>query len=327
MNEKRRLKGITYLRVSVTDRCNLRCRYCMPEDGIADKSHQKILSYEELEKIISTAAQLGVTNIRLTGGEPLVRKDLDYLIKKINRIKNIKDISITTNGVLLPQLGEKLKNAGLDRVNISLDTLDSEKFNFITRRNKFSDVIAGIDTALALDLKPVKINTVLMKDFNLDEMENFIQFVKNRDVNLRFIEFMPVSGDEDHSKHFYPVEKLRKELTEKYQLYTVSVKGAGPSEDYTADGFKGNIGFIAALSHKFCDSCNRLRLTADGKLRVCLVSDREVVLKKNNTLLEDEKLKEAFFRAVAIKPKGHDFLGTDSKIDNIKERKMFQIGG
>jgi len=327
MIKKRKLDGITYLRVSVSDRCNLRCKYCMPEEGVADKPHQKILSYEELEQIIVSAAELGVTHIRLTGGEPLVRKNLDYFIKKIDRIDQIKDISITTNGVLLPKLGEKLTKAGLDRVNISLDTLDSDKFKFITRRDKFSDVIAGIDAALALDLKPVKVNTVLMKDFNLDEMEEFIEFVRDREINLRFIEFMPVNGDSNHSKHFYPVEKLKEELVDKYRLHKFSIRGAGPSEDYTADGFKGSIGFIAALSHKFCDSCNRLRLTADGKLRVCLVSNKEVVLKKNGKLLEKDKLKDAFFRAVACKPKGHDFLGTDSEIDNIKERKMFQIGG
>ncbi|RCW49681.1 GTP 3',8-cyclase MoaA [Halanaerobium sp. MA284_MarDTE_T2] len=322
-----RLNGITYLRVSVTDRCNLRCKYCMPEEGVADKPHQKILSYEELEKIISVSAELGVTHIRLTGGEPLVRKDLDYFIKKIDEIEQIKDISITTNGVLLSKLGEKLKKAGLDRVNISLDTLDPDKFKFITRRENFSDVIAGIDTALALDLKPVKVNTVLMKDFNLDEVEEFIKFVKERDINLRFIEFMPVSGDSDHSKHFYPVEKVKKELVDKYRLHKVSMRGVGPSEDYTADGFKGSIGFIAALTHKFCGSCNRLRLTADGKLRVCLVSDKELILKKDGKLLEKDKLKEAFFKAVSCKPKGHDFLGANLDINNIKERKMFQIGG
>jgi GTP 3',8-cyclase len=328
-------RPINYLRISVTDRCNLRCVYCQPAEGIQLMQHDDILTYEEIVRITKAAAELGITKVRLTGGEPLVRLNVTALINDISKIKGIDDISLTTNGVLLKGYAEDLKKAGLKRVNVSLDTLKPSKFKKITRMGKFKQVIDGIEAAREAGLVPVKINVVAMRGVNDDEILDFARLSMKEGWNIRFIELMPFNGGNPPEEHnigqggqpqqFVSVGEIKEKIEKLGHLEPVSgITGAGPAKYFRLDGAKGTLGFISPISDHFCFSCNRLRLTADGKLRPCLLSDREIDLK---ALLRGgatiDQIKGKIVEAIKSKPRGHD-LAKGKKPEN---RSMSQVGG
>jgi len=310
-------RKIDYLRISITDRCNLRCRYCMPAEGVREKDHSEILSYEEIIKIAKTAVKMGIKKIRLTGGEPLVRKNVEALIKELNKL-DLEDISMTSNAVALADKASSLKKAGLDRINISLDSLSSEKFEKITRRRAVSYVLAGIEAALEADLKPVKINMVVMKGINDNEILDFVELSRNKELNIRFIEYMPLGGEAEAEK-FISSKEIKKIIADKYKLLPAVTKGSGPANYFKVEGASGTIGFISALSEHFCSSCNRLRLTADAKIKPCLAGNQEVKIKEINS----SEIESAFIEALKLKPACHhlDFA------EQAYNRNMSQIGG
>ncbi|MFZ5352491.1 MAG: GTP 3',8-cyclase MoaA [Bacillota bacterium] len=315
-------RNINYIRVSVTDRCNLRCRYCMPEEGIVKKEHSEMLALEEIYKVIEACMPLGINKVRLTGGEPLVRKGIVELISKLSKLEQIKDIALTTNGVLLAEYADDLKKAGLSRVNISLDTLDGNKYRSITRCGKIQDVLNGIEAAKACNLTPIKINTVLIGGFNDDEIEDFVNLTKYGNIDVRFIELMPIGQASSWTKDkFIPnsiVLDRVKELEE--------VEGYDPGSTaryYKLPDALGKVGLINPISHKFCSECNRIRLTADGKLKPCLHSNQEIDIK--SILREDGgNLFSAIEAAVYSKPLQHNL--EDKEYIPIN-RDMFRIGG
>ncbi|HKL76465.1 MAG TPA: GTP 3',8-cyclase MoaA [Halanaerobiales bacterium] len=312
-------RKINYLRISVTDRCNLRCKYCMPEEGIETKSHEDILSYEQIIKIVKIGKELGIKNVRITGGEPLVRLNLVELIGSLNKL-NLNDISLTTNGVLLAEKAKKLKKAGIDRVNISLDSLKKDKYKEITRRDQYDKVIAGIEAALKYELNPVKLNMVVMKGINDDELIEFAKLSIDKPLHVRFIEYMPL-GNDINGAEYYEMKKVKKKIENKFELIKAETEGNGPARYFKISGSKGSIGFISPMSEHFCAECNRFRLTADGKFRPCLARDLEVEIPKD---FNRESIIKAYQEALSIKPISHDLNFADN---NDRDRTMSQIGG
>jgi len=316
-------RKIDYLRVSVTDRCNLRCFYCMPKEGVEWQSCQDILRYEEIEKIISVALELGINKIRLTGGEPLVRKDILSFIKTIAQMEGLQDLAMTTNATILSEKAFALKEAGLKRVNVSLDTLNQETFREITGFDLLNNVLKGIDKALEAGLTPLKINMVLMKQINEKDALELAFWTKEKPVHVRFIELMPLGGAD--KKFFLPLKILQQKINEKEKLYPVQgPSGSGPAVYHAFAKSLGTIGFITPLSNHFCSQCNRLRLTADGRLRPCLMSPLEVDIKeKIRQGANHQQLREIFQKVIGLKPQSHHL--------NVEEyqgkRKMSQIGG
>lgn len=284
-----------YLRISITDRCNLRCLYCMGEEGVPLLTHDDILSYEDFLKVIKTGADLGIKKIRITGGEPLVRRGVVDFVKKVAQVPGIEDISMTTNGVLLEKFAAGLKEAGLNRVNISLDSLQAEKYRQITRCGSLEEVLAGLEAALKHDLHPVKLNVVLMKGYNDNEIIDFLELARTKPLHVRFIEYMPIGEhDTDYKKHYLPLEVVAEEAKKAgFNLTPTRLKeGAGPAEAFNIPGGKGTIGLIHPISKHFCDTCNRLRLTADGKLKACLYWQEETSVR--SALGDKEALKKLF---------------------------------
>ncbi len=325
-------RTIDYLRISLTDRCNYRCIYCMPEDGICMMSHDDILRIEEIEQIVRIAARNDIKIIRLTGGEPLVRKGVTRLVKNIVNIPGIENVSLTTNGVLLPKMAKGLKEAGLNRVNISLDTLDPKQFHEITRVGQVEETLAGIDAALEAGFNPVKINSVVVKRLNQD----YLQFAKlsiDRPLHVRFIEFMPLGDSSDKGTGWGKEDVIASDdLREIINRRAIEAGmeplrpagsdpvGWGPAKYYEFPGAKGTVGFISPLSRHFCSECNRLRLTADGRLRPCLFSDEEFDIKGALREKGEKAAEEVLFKALGAKPDDHhDKVGT--------ERNMSAIGG
>ncbi len=320
---------INYLRISVTDRCNFRCKYCMPEGVKEFIPHLEILRYEEIFLIVKAFALLGVNSVRLTGGEPLVRRGIEDLIGGLSKIDGISDISLTTNGYLFSQKASSLKKAGLKRVNVSIDTLDPEKFSFITGSSEDSlyRVIEGIVAAKREGLEPVKVNTVLIKGFNDSEIEDFIEFSQRFSVEVRFIELMPVGGKFFSRENFIPVSRVRELLESRYgKLIPHKTLKKGPANSFKVPGTGAVIGFIPSVSQHFCHSCNRVRLTSDGKLRLCLMSDREVDLKGliRSDHFTFEKLVETIKGALLLK---RGINGIEALESLGCSRKMFTIGG
>ncbi len=267
---------IDYLRISITDRCNFRCAYCMPPEGISYRSHDEILSYEEIIRFTRVAAGLGITRVRITGGEPLVRRQCPELVARLAAIPGIGDLSLTTNGALLARHAEELKDAGLSRLNISIDSLNPARFSRITRGASLEPVLAGLEKALELGFSPVKVNAVMMDGIE-DELEDFVALVRGRPIHVRFIEFMPIGRRRGEVWKFVSRKKILGRLAAFGDLEPVDPpEGGGPARYYRFDGAQGTIGFISSMSDHFCENCNRLRLTADGKLRNCLFSDVEV---------------------------------------------------
>lgn len=304
-------RKINYFRISVTDRCNLKCIYCVPNSGIIHKKSDEILSYEEILRIVKVGASCGINKIRVTGGEPLVRKNIIYLINALSKIKGINEVSLTTNGLLLDTYAKDLKKAGLKRINISLDTLNSKKYNFITGKNALNKVLDGIYKAQKIGFNPVKINVVVMKGINDDEIVEFARLTLNEPYHIRFIELMPIGNNISAIKNkFIPNDEVKVycqslgELNEEKNHSTNNV-----SSSYRFKNAKGTISFISPISEPFCFKCSRLRLTSDGKLRLCLGSERKINLipairGKNSSY---DNLKRMFNIAVNLKPKGHHF--------------------
>lgn len=329
-------REISYLRIAVTDRCNLRCVYCMPEEGVDFRPHEEILSYEEIQKVVKIAVPLGITKIRITGGEPLVRKDIAGFIADLRAIPGIEEIAVTTNGILLPRLAAPLKKAGLDRVNISLDSLRPDRYKEITRGGDLSKVIHGIKLALDLGLKPVKINVVVVKGFNDDEVMDFVQFAKENEVHVRFIEFMSIGESRTWKNRGYVDNaQLKDRISLKDMTLTalseeeVSVLGNGPAEYFKVKDGLGTIGFISPVSNHFCSRCNRMRLTADGKLRPCLLSDRYVDIKTAlRSGASHDELQALVKKAIWNKPEEKEINQTQAEKDKKDDLTyMSQIGG
>ncbi len=316
-------RGITYLRISVTDRCNLRCIYCMPPEGIPQMSHNEILSYEEIRSIVQAAAQLGVNKVRVSGGEPLIRAELPKLVGMLSRIDGIEDLSLTTNGTILKKYALELKQAGLSRVNVSLDTLKADRFRHIARFGELKDVLDGIDAAREAGFDLVKINTVVMRGVNDDEILDFVRMTSKEGWHIRFIELMPLNGVTE----FIPSTELRQHINLLSKLEScMPLTGNGPATYYRLAGAKGTIGFISPLTDpSFCSQCNRMRLTPDGRLRPCLLGENEIDLKttlRNNAPMD--KLKRLILKAVDSKLEHHPLIGDNFRLVN---RKMSQIGG
>ncbi|MEK6692486.1 MAG: GTP 3',8-cyclase MoaA [Nitrospirota bacterium] len=320
-------RRIDYMRISVTDRCNLRCIYCMPSEGVRFIEHREILRYEEILRIVRIATRLGISKVRITGGEPLVRKDIVRLIESLAEMTEIEDISLTTNGVLLKAYAGDLSRAGLQRVNVSLDSLSPERYEIITRGRHLSDVWDGIEEAENAGLKPVKINIVPIKGFNDDEILDFAMLTLRRPVDVRFIEFMPIGAKEmwDERKYISTGEIKERIRTLGDLVPDRSERQAGPAENYRLPGAVGVIGFISPLTNHFCSSCNRLRLTADGKMRPCLFSESEIDLKNPiRNGCDDTEIERLLSLAVSVKPKEHR-LG--ERIPRRFQRTMSKIGG
>ena len=313
-------RDINYLRISVTDRCNLRCVYCMPEQGIESKKHDDILRFEDTLKIVKIASKLGIKKIRYTGGEPLVMKDIDKLIYETSKLPGIEDIAITTNGILLSEMAEDLKKAGLKRVNISLDTLDKDKFKKITRVGDLNKVLESIDKCLTLDMKPVKINTVMMKGFNDTEFDNLINLSRERPIEIRFIELMPIG----EGVKMYKESKIScLEMLEVHpELIPIKAEKGSTAQLYKIEGAKGKVGFISPVSCKFCSDCNKIRLTSTGTIKPCLHSKDEINLKQylNDEVMLTNALKSAIFN----KPLEHHLV---EESDSRSTKMMYQIGG
>lgn len=330
-------RPINYLRISVTDRCNLRCVYCLPPGGIALLPHREILTYEEVATIAGLAAELGISKIRLTGGEPLVRAGLSDLVAMLAEIDTIDDISLTTNGVFLSECASELKQAGLNRVNVSLDSLNQDKFELITRHRKLSEVLEGIEAAKAYGLNPVKINIVAMRGINDDEVVDFANLTITEGWHVRFIELMPFAADNlpeglstggktgSCSPQFMPADEIKKCFSSLGILEPcVPITGNGPAKYFRFSHATGTIGFISPISQHFCFNCNRIRLTAEGKLRPCLLSDREIDLRQPlRDGVSSEALKQVIIEAIQAKPRQHHLSQ-----GSIPERRlMSQVGG
>ena len=326
---------IDYLRISLTDKCNFRCIYCMPAEGVCPMGHDELLRIEEIEAIARVATRIGIRSVRLTGGEPLVRKGVVDLVRSLHDMPGIENVSMTTNAVLLPEMADDLKAAGLSRVNISLDTLDAEQFKFITRVGRIESTLKGIDAALEVGFNPVKINAVTVRSLNQDYLA-FAKLSIDRPLHVRFIEYMPVGtstgadGTGWGKQDVVPSEELLQIINERAREQGMpelvstcdddKPLGWGPARYFQFPGAQGTVGFISPLSRHFCSECNRLRLTADGKLRPCLFSDREVDVRAALRTGGEDAVYECFLEALNLKPdEHHDKVGT--------ERKMSQIGG
>lgn len=318
-----------YLRISITDRCNLRCVYCMGEEGVPLLEHQKILSFEEIIKVVQAAAGLGITKIRLTGGEPLVRKGIENLIGSIAAISGIRDIAMTTNGVLLAEKARQLKDAGLNRVNISLDSLIPEVYRRITRLGELKDVLNGIEAAFEYGFNPVKINVVLMKGVNDLEIGSFLEMAIKRPLHMRFIEYMPIdSHDAEWRERYLPLQTVLDRAAESGIILEPlkSKQGSGPADTYIIRGALGKIGLIHPISKHFCSECNRLRLTSEGFLKPCLYWNEELPVRP--FINDPAMLRKMLEKALNKKKEKHDMknilLGEAQEHNH---RGMSMIGG
>lgn len=321
-----------YLRISVTDRCNLRCRYCMPAEGMEFLPHDKVLTFDEIEEVVRVAAKQGVKRLRITGGEPLVRPNLEVLIAKLSAIPGIDDIALTTNGIYLAQRAQALKDAGITRVNISLDSLQPERFAQITRGGNLNRVLDAFDRSYEVGFDPIKINVVLMKGFNEDEIDDFLRLSMERPVTVRFIEYMPIGHEGDDWKASYlPLERvLDRCKANGWDAVPLpgKIKGNGPAENFQIPGALGAFGLIHPVSDHFCQSCNRLRLTADGNLKPCLYWIDEFNVRQ--ALGDEQKMVELFRRVLDAKPETHEMaqaLEGKERTHTPTLRRMSQIGG
>lgn len=311
-------REITYLRLSVTEHCNLRCRYCMPEDGVCGRRHEELLTQEETVMAVRAAASLGIFKLRVTGGEPLVRPDIVPLCRELAAVEGIKELCLTTNGTLLPKLTRPLREAGVKRLNISLDTLNQAKYRHITRNGNLAEALAGIEAALEAGYDKVKLNAVLIGGFNDDEIADLAELTRRYPVDMRFIEMMPMyDGGDFGADAFIPYTAVTERLPE---LEPVAADG-GVARLYRLPGAKGNIGLISPVSAHFCAACNRLRLTADGKLKPCLHAAAEYSVKG----LDQAGMVEQFKAAVYGKPQWHGELSYTNR--SRANRNMNQIGG
>ena len=320
-------RTIVNLRISVTDRCNFRCTYCMPADNVEFMDRSNLLSFEEIQRVAQIVSRMGINRLRLTGGEPLMRKNLPVLIKMLNEVDGIDDIAMTTNAYFLKDQAQSLKDAGLKRLNVSLDALDPEKFRDVNRRDCLQSVLDGLDTARKVGFKSIKINAVAVRNFSETEIMSLIEMGRSDGFEIRFIEFMPLDSDKvwERDKVLFGHEIVNM-IKENYDLVPIDNSlEIGPASEYNfADG-KGKIGIITAVSNPFCDHCNRIRMTADGKLRTCLFSTKETNLKELiRSGATDETIIETLNQAVLVKEPGHKI-----NLDDFERptRAMHAIGG
>lgn len=311
-------RNITYLRLSVTELCNLRCRYCMPAEGVCKKSHADMLTEDEMILAVEAAASLGITKLRITGGEPLVKKNILSICRRAAAVPGIKEVCLTTNGILLPQLAKPLREAGVRRLNLSLDTLNPDRYAYITRIGRIEDFWRGFHAALDAGFDKIKLNAVLVGGFNDDEIVPLAELTKQYPVDMRFIEMMPMCGSARFDPDAYiPFTRVLEALPEAQPV----PKDGGVAKLYRLPGAKGNIGLISPVSAHFCGDCNRIRLTADGKVKPCLHSNAEYPLKG----LDSEGMRVQLEKAIWGKPKWHGDL--DAVHHSGAGRNMNQIGG
>ena len=310
-------REITYLRLSVTDLCNLRCRYCMPEEGVPKKDHAAMLTEDEMILAVEAAASLGITKLRITGGEPLVKKNILSICRRAARVPGIREVCMTTNGIRLPELAVPLREAGVRRLNISLDTLDSEKYAQITRCGVLSDALAGIHAALGAGYDKIKLNAVLIGGFNDDEIEAMAKLTLRYPLDMRFIELMPIGENGFGKEAYLPYTEVLRRLPE---LMPLPGEG-GAAKLYRLPGALGNVGLISPVSAHFCSGCNRLRLTADGKLKPCLHSSAEYPIKG----LDKAGMTAVMREAILGKPEWHGLLDYANRSQSA--RSMNRIGG
>ena len=320
-------RTVDYVRISVTDRCDFRCVYCMDEE-MEFLPRERILTLEELELVGKAFAELGVTKIRLTGGEPLVRKDVITLIENVGKIQSLKELVITTNGSQLVKLALPLKNAGVKRINISLDSLNPKKFKELTRTGELKQVLDGIKAAQAANFEKIKINAVILKNRNDDEVKALVDFSAENDLDISFIEEMPlgVIGEHDRAEAYYSSDNIKADLEKHYTLIPTPETTAGPSKYFRVAETGARIGFISPHSHNFCDDCNRVRLTAEGRLLLCLGQEHSIDLRAVLRTYPGNinMLKSAIVNSMDIKPKGHDF---DLSVKPLIFRHMSHTGG
>ena len=320
-------RTVDYVRISVTDRCDFRCVYCMDEE-MEFLPRERILTLEELELVGKAFAELGVTKIRLTGGEPLVRKDVITLIENLGKIQSLKELVITTNGSQLVKLALPLKNAGVKRINISLDSLNPKKFKELTRTGELKQVLDGIKAAQAANFEKIKINAVILKNRNDDEVKALVDFSAENDLDISFIEEMPlgVIGEHDRAEAYYSSDNIKADLEKHYTLIPTPETTAGPSKYFRVGETGARIGFISPHSHNFCDDCNRVRLTAEGRLLLCLGQEHSIDLRAVLRTYPGNinMLKSAIVSSMDIKPKGHDF---DLSVKPLIFRHMSHTGG
>jgi cyclic pyranopterin phosphate synthase len=321
-------RAITYLRISITDHCNLRCAYCLPASGTKWLPREDLLRADEIVQIVEAAANLGVSKIRLTGGEPLVRPDALEIVARIAAIPGISDLSLTTNAILLERMAQPLANAGLKRVNVSLDTLDPDKFRLVTRFGDFSRTWSGILAAEAAGLTPIKLNTVVVGGFNTDELPALARLTLDHPWHVRFIELMPVGNRHDWGgglptgeQRYVSVQEMRSQLSMLNLQPASSPIGNGPARTVRIPGATGTVGYISPLGEHFCENCNRLRLTADGRLRACLLVDSEIPIRR--ALRLGQPLEPLLKQAVQRKPIGHEL----AQHHYPEAHRMAQIGG
>ena len=311
-------RDITYLRISLTDKCNLRCRYCMPEEGVCKRAHHEMMNEDEVVTAVEVAASLGIHKVRLTGGEPLVKKNIVSICRRVAAVEGIREVCLTTNGLLLPELAVQLKEAGVNRVNLSLDTLDPQKYAYITRIGRLEQFRKGLEAALAAGFDKVKINAVLIGGFNDDEIEALAGLTMKYPVDMRFIELMPIQDHDEFGESAYvPYSRVLEMLPEAVPV----AKDGGVAKLYRLPGAKGNIGLISPINAHFCGECNRLRLTADGKLKPCLHSADEYSIKG----LDKAGMQAVFEQAIWNKPAWHGDLNAVNR--SKAGRNMNEIGG
>ncbi len=320
-------RRVTYLRVSVTDRCDFRCVYCMSEK-MRFLPKAQILTLEEILRTARAFVESGVGKIRITGGEPLVRRNVLWLLEEIGRIPQLRELVITTNGSQLARMAGDVRRSGVRRINISLDSLQPERFRRMTRNGDLDRVLAGIDAAIAAGFERVKLNVVVLKNRNHDEVTDLVQFAVDRGIDISFIEEMPLGAVSDHDRLevFYPSHQIRSDLAPRFSLVPTTKSSGGPARYYQVASSATNVGFISPHSHNFCDSCNRVRLTAEGRLLLCLGQEHSVDLRRVLRAHpdDDRRLKQAIVKAMDIKPRGHDF---DLNEKPILLRHMNMTGG
>lgn len=318
-------RRINYLRLSVTDRCNLRCFYCMPVEGVPDVGHSGVLSFEELQLIAECAVGLGIEKIRITGGEPTVRAGIIDFLSRLSTIPGLRHLALTTNGMLLEQMAADLYRAGVQRLNVSLDSLNPQKFKEITRGGDLHKVLAGLDAAVAAGFPPPKINVVIMAGINDGEVLDFAELTRTRGCTVRFIEYMPVVKDAGWQRLCFSGEEVLQRISQQYPLEPID-KGSfsGPSQDFRIPGARGSIGIITAVSGHFCSDCNRIRVTAKGQAKGCLFSDEKTELVPFLRPPDRDGLSRTLQRIVADKPEGHGIRCGEYEHSNFS---MAQIGG
>ncbi|TBX44496.1 GTP 3',8-cyclase MoaA [Lactiplantibacillus paraplantarum] len=319
-----------YVRLSITDRCNLRCVYCMPKEGLPFFPTDRVLSQDEIVQLIENFAAMGVSKVRITGGEPLLRTDVVEIVRRIKAIDGINDISITTNGLFLAKLAKPLKEAGLDRLNISLDTFKADRYKKITRGGNIQQVLDGIAVASKLHFKKIKLNIVLIKGQNDDEVLDFLHYTKDHDVNARFIEFMPIGNSlKTWQKEYVGLKNVFDTCKDNGLAYhPIVLRGNGPSDNYQIEGYEGSFGLIHPISSKFCENCNRLRITADGYVKACLYWNEEIDIR--SAIGDPVVFRKLIQKALDNKPLNHEMAmsETDRIIDKAPTwRHMSQIGG